>query len=255
MTLEQALCAYLADLKPSLGTHQVVVMSWTRFREYCNAQNLTRLNQLAPSHVEAFQQRLTWEPGPSGRFYAANTVDSILRQVRNVARWATKRGHMPLDATRELRLCRPPQPKPRLLSWSDLEAILGAIDRSGPVGCRDAALFAILTQTRLGLQGCLELDLRDQAKLELEAPAAQLLRAYVDGVRGQWVRNPSQKALFVTTFGARIGTQAVGNRLDELARQAGVEGAVTPRMLWMSYRAALAQSGSSRLIFPLAENP
>jgi site-specific recombinase XerD len=250
MNLKQALSAYLAELKPSPSLHHAIVMSWTRFSEFCEPQGLERLDQLAPSHVEAFHQQLLWQPGPSGKLYASNTVDYILRFIRNLTRWATERGHIALNPTRDLKLCKPLPPQSRVLTWKELQAILGAIDRSTAIGCRDAALFAMLAETKLRTKRCLDLDLRDQAALELEPKTAELLRAYVDGVRGQWVRNAGQRALFLTTFGARLGAQTVSVRLDELALLAGVEGNVTPRMLWRSYRAALSQSGSSRLAIP-----
>jgi site-specific recombinase XerD len=247
MDFEQALESYLRDAKPTPSLTEAMKQSWARFSEFCDSQNLNRLENVAPCHVQAFQQKLNWEPGFNGRFYAANTVDHILRQVRTLLRWATKSNHLVLDPTLDLVLCRPPQPKARFLTWRELQRILAAPDRTQPIGLRDAAMLSVMTETDLGLQRCLNLDLKDEPELSLEGSTRELLGAYLKTARPLWLRSPGQKALFITKHGARLGELTVGNRLDEIAKIADVEGNVTPRMLWRSYRAELARAGNSRL--------
>jgi site-specific recombinase XerD len=249
MTLEEALSAYLAHNRPSPSLRDAMLMSWARFSEFCLSKELSRLEAIVPAHIDAFHQKLLWEPGPSRRLYSANTVDYILRQIRSLMRWATKRGHLSLDPTLELLLCRPPQPKTRILTWHELQSILISPDRTVPHGIRDAALYTLITESDLGVKASLCLELRDVPNLKLEGKSAELMQAYIDGVRPVWIRAPGQRSLFLTSQGGCLGSQTVALRLDELAKIAGVEGNVTPRMLWRSYKAALSQSGNSRLAF------
>lgn len=254
MTFDQVFSLYLeAHHKLTQASRSVIAMGWRQFREFVAQQGLVEFAELEGRHVDGFQQHLTWEPNQSGKLYSSNTVDSILRHVRGILRWATAEGLLMSDPSLHLSLHRPLQPTSPILGWPELQAILAACDTCTPHGLRDAALFAMLTETKLGLRRCLALNMADLPGLVLEESTTARLRSYLDAVRPRWMRVSGQRAVFLTAQGGRLGPCGVAVRLDELAKIAGVEGSVTPRMLWRSYQVALAQHGHSRLVFPLAE--
>jgi integrase/recombinase XerD len=169
-----------------------------------------------------------------------------MRRVRQVLRWAHRSGHLDSDPTAALVLPRSSNPTKALLTWEELQALLGAPDRSRPTGLRDAALFALLAETSLGLIGCLELVVNQERCLELEECTRALLEAYLKDGRPLLLRDKREKTLFLSRFGNPFGRHAAILDLARHAKAAGIRGQVTTLMLRRSYQAHLTRQAQIR---------
>lgn len=244
MDIEQALEGYLAQVQPSPHLTKAFQDSWPKFVSFCRSQGLTRLQEIAPCHIEEFHSGLLWNPLPDGRLYRPNTLDQFLRRVRQLLRWAHSAGHTSQEATQNLLLPRPQQPTRSLLRWEELQALLDTFDLSSPGGLRDAAIFAVVTETDLGLIGTLGLVVGQEELLELEEPTRNLVRTYLQQGRLSFLKDPREKTLFLGRGGSPLGRQAATIRLQLAAKIAGLQ--VTTVVLRRSYKAHLARQAQNR---------
>ena len=164
---------------------------------------------------------MLWEPNRQGHFYKANSLDQILRRVRQVLLWSFASGQLASDPTRELILHRPVQPVAEKLSWDELELLFQVPDRSTAVGLRDAVMFRLVAETELGVSGCLELRLGHESLLSLEQETRALLATYLERGRPVLATRPEEVALFLGRAGRPLGAQAVFVRIQDAAKRAG----------------------------------
>jgi site-specific recombinase XerD len=251
MNFEQALADYLSERKPPASVETSARQFWPNFVRFCRAEGLAQLESVTGEHVQAFRQRLMWEPGPSGRFYSGHTVDVVLRLVRHVLRWAHHAGVLEADPSIGLVLPRVPQPTQQVLPWAELQAVLAVPDHSTSTGLRNAAAFWVMAEIGLLPSRCVVLNLADEPQLELQTSTRSLLTDYLQKVRPLWVRAPQQKALFLNRYGARLGIQTLIKGLEQCGKAAGASVPVTTRVLARSYRAELDRASQARHSFPL----
>ncbi len=214
--------------------------------DFCRAEELAGWQDLTPAHLQRFHRRLLWRPAKSGRLYAANSVMQGLWAVRTFLRWAHGQGYLLEDPTRELLLTRPTQPARSLLTGQQLDSLRLLLDRSRPLGRRDAALFELLGQ--LTVPEVLGRDLADVLPggrlrlptgqvLLLEDRATQALGAYLQRGRPALASQSEEKALFLSSKGRRLGPERVSQLLLHLGRRAGLKQTLGPRRLLQSARA------------------
>jgi len=243
MTLEQLFALYLEQQQPTASVRRVLWGGWKRFSNFCRQ---AAVEDLTSHQVRDFHQHLLWEPGPQGRLYKPNSVDQFLRRVRQVLRWAHQEGFAPHNPSQDLLLPRPSQPVREILRWDELQAVLAAFDQSRPYGLRDAALYAIVTETELGVTTCLELLVGQENHLELEEPTRQLLQTYLERARPLLAKETSALTMFLGSGGRPIGRQAAFVRLQQAARAAGIAGQVVAKTLQRSHRAHFERQARSR---------
>lgn len=117
MTLADLRQSYLEAVQPGASVRQALGHSWPRFESFCALHGLRDVRDATAAHIQDFHQFLLWEPNSQGHFYKANSLDQILRRVRQVLRWGFASGQLASDPTRELILPRPVQPITEKLSW------------------------------------------------------------------------------------------------------------------------------------------
>ncbi len=240
------------------GTTLAVTRRWlSELADFCRAEDLSGWSDLTPAHLQRFHQRLLWRPGPNGRLYAANSVMQALWAVRTFLRWAHGQGYLVEDPTRDLLLTRPTRPARALLSAEQLDALRLLLDRSTPLGRRDAALLELLQQ--LTVPEVLARDLEDVLPggrllvggrvVLLEDRATQALGAYLLRGRPALVSRPEEKALLLGSGGRRLGAIRAAQVLLHLGRRAGLVQKLGPRRLLQSARALAEEFQRPRLPF------
>lgn len=239
MELEVLLSRYLAEQRPGPSVLTAMRMSWPKLVRFCHHQGLVDVEDVTAMVLESFHKRLLWEPNENGQFYKANSVDQIVRRVRQVLRWGAAHGLLPQDPTVGLLLPRPVQPVPKALTWKELQTLLGASDRDTPLGLRDALLFQLLAESDLGVMQVVALTEETVRQLELEATTWLLLADYLERGRPVLARSADEKALFLGKFGEPLGGQAASVRLKELVKQVGLGKRLPTRILRQSYQAAM----------------
>lgn len=223
---------YLQSLKNSRSL-QLAARTWLpRFRSFCTDLGLEPPD-LTADHLQAYEESLLWQPGPSGRLYSQNTVYLAARLARLLMRWAFRMERLPQDPTQELRLARPQSNSPKLLTASELAAVLQAPDRERPTGLRDAFYLELLTVFEFKINRCLALDLADAARLT----PTPLLEGYLRQGRPQLASRPQESALLLTRDGNRLSLGLAGVIPANYGRQVGLEHRLNARDLARSYRA------------------
>jgi integrase/recombinase XerD len=149
---------------------------------------------------------------------------------------------------------------PEVLSPADVTALLGAPDRSTPLGLRDRALLELLyatgaraTETVTITLDRLDLDLRyvrvigkgDKERIvPVGRAAVKAARAYLDGARETLLRGRATDLVFVTRLGAPLRREDLWRIVKRHALRAGIRGKVSPHTLRHSFATHLLAGGA-----------
>lgn len=155
---------------------------------------------------------------------ARTTLARQASSVRNYTAWAARRGHLASDPGVRLKAPRPRRTLPTVLSATDASAALanaasGAAE-GDPLAIRDQAIAELLYATGIRVSELCGLDVGgvDQARrvvtvigkgdkertVPYGAPAAEVLRRWIDEARPQLVGERSGAALFLGARGGRL---------------------------------------------------
>lgn len=199
------------------------------------------LAELTPEHLAAFQQRLLWQPGPAGSFYAPNSVDQALRTVRTYLRWAHAQGQLASDPTRHWVLGRPRQRPQPVLSREELARLLDTPPAT-PAGLRNRAVLGVFTELGLGPTAVRQLELdqaepvgRRLANRELSPALAEHLARYLESGRPA-LSSGTSSALFLNRLGQVLSIASLLQLVTKAALSAGLTLPVGPRQLHRSFR-------------------
>ena len=163
-----------------------------------------RWTDCTQAHLLAFHQELLWKSFSSGRLYATNTLDMILRTVRAFYRWAYRTQRVAVDPTVKWSLPRTPQTEQKSLSQAQVLRILNLPDLSQPMGQRDQVLLEILYHERLSLGRCLTLTVAEAEHLgEAIQPHLGL---YLHDGRAKLSKGPAPE-LLLSRYGSPIKTR------------------------------------------------
>ncbi|MHB2018554.1 MAG: tyrosine-type recombinase/integrase [Candidatus Xenobia bacterium] len=234
---------------------------WVRtFRALCESLGASRPEDVMEAHLAAFERHLRNVPGPMGRRYAPASVYQALQMVRLFVRWLHKRGVLLIDSTAEWLLPRPPSGPLRVLSPTEMEALLATPDPTTPVGLRDRAVLELLYDTGLRNAELRQLDLADVRQRErvlvvrhgkgdkprvvpLGAALEATLAPYLEVGRPQLATRAEEPALFLDCNGHRMGKLTLSHLVQLRACQAGLE-RVSCHTLRRTYATHLVQNGA-----------
>lgn len=257
MTWENLLQLYLEEHRQAWRSPSSLYLMerWLgAFIGYCREHGAERMNAVRFELVRAYQQRLLWTRSQQGQLYSPNTVYQMLQMARAWLRWGMRRGHLDEDPTLTLVLPKPVQHEQRQLTAEEVQRILSLPDRRTPIGLRDLTLLSLIAQLRLTKQQLHRLDLADvqvrKQQLTLRRHAgprvldlgdlAELLSTYLWDARPALEPKEDELAVFLTWTGTRLGDAGIARVVQQHARQAGIEGNVSPRTLARPCRASCA---------------
>jgi integrase/recombinase XerD len=103
-------------------------------------QDFCRVNLVAPPDLET-AELMTWLEGLAGRGLKVSSQRRHLAAVRGLIRELTEQGVLARDPAIALKLRPHPRPLPRTLGYSDLKALIAAIDTKTLRGLRDRAML------------------------------------------------------------------------------------------------------------------
>lgn len=262
MTIETAVSRYLEeDLRLRPGSSREAFRRWLSFFfGYCRREGVEELAGITPELVRGYQLRLHWEPGPSGRLYAANTIDLALRTLRHFLAWARERKLLLVDPGGNLVLPRVRRKLPRVLTVTEAQALLSAPSPHTAIGVRDRAFLELLYGTGLRKGEALALDVEDvdfvdsvltvrvakgnsARQLPIGSTLASALELYVETARPK-LANIEETALFVTQLGARPSVPWVDKTLEKYAEQAELGFRVGAHALRHAFATHLLEGGA-----------
>jgi integrase/recombinase XerD len=227
----------------------------TRYLDYLEEQGRQDLGAVTEEVIRVYLGHLT-DTG-----LAAASRARALSAIRRFHRYLQSRGASATNPTSDIRGPRLAERLPKLLSLSQVEALLEAPTVETPLGLRDRALLELLYGTGLRVSEVCGLNVEDvdltagvlrvvgKGNKERVAPVGEeaLLRAerYLASARPD-LASPlrRERALFISRSGKRLTRNAVTKLLDRYALAAGLGTPISPHMLRHSFATHLLENGA-----------
>ncbi|KKB36435.1 site-specific tyrosine recombinase XerD [Bacillus thermotolerans] len=150
---------------------------------------------------------------------------------------------------------------PKVLSLTEVEALLEAPDASTPFGLRDQAMLELLYATGMRVSEMTSLDLDDvhltmgfvrctgkgnkERIIPIGKTAIQVIESYLNTGRPRLKsKKYPEEALFLNHHGKRLSRQGFWKILKALAKKANIEKELTPHTLRHSFATHLLENGA-----------
>ena len=195
--------------------------------------------------------------------YADATVARKVAAVKSFFNYLTAEGIVPIDPTETLSSPRVGKSLPKPISIQQVDELLEQPGkRSTPEAKRDKAMLELLYATGLRVSELVALNLesielhRNRATVRcvgkgskerlipIHEQAVIALRIYLQEARPELARSRRENALFINRRGERLTRQGFWLILKNYAREAKLEGAVTPHTLRHSFATHMLRGGA-----------
>jgi integrase/recombinase XerD len=263
MTVDDAIDDWLTHLKVERGLRPNTIVAYAadlqRFSAFAVEAGVEQVQGIEPTLLLRYLSGLV-DAGLGARSQAR-----MLVAVRGLFRWLRREGIVSSDPSHGVALPRFAKRLPQLLLRSEVEALLAAPGRDGPLALRDAALLELMYATGCRISEALDLRLPqlhldqslcrllgkgDKERLvPLHDPAVAALRAYLECDDGRPAlarpRAPAAIAwVFLSRSGQRLSRQAAWVRLRQHALHAGITRPISPHKLRHSFATHLIEGGA-----------
>lgn len=195
------------------------------------------------------------------REYSSATVARKVAAVKSFCHFLLAEGDVRDDPTAALDSPRVKKQLPRTLSREDIERLLAQpLAVGGPKGLRDSALLEMLYSTGMRVSEVVALNVDDvntasgsvrcfgkggkERIIPMYDQAVLALRAYLETGRLAFLRDATDRALFLNARGTRLTRQGLWLIIKDYVAAAGIEADVTPHTLRHSFATHLLDGGA-----------
>jgi len=235
------------DVKTTLNTYQE---DMNQFVKYMNDADI---NTLTKEHISGFTQFL------SSQGLKTSTIVRRVTTVRSFYLYLNKNGLINVSLI-GVHLPKKEKHLPTVLSYSEVEALLGCLNLNDPLEIRDKAMLETMYACGLRISELLSLEMgnvypdegylkvRGKGSKERIIPigefALDYLIKYVREVRNKNVGYRS-KYLFLNQRGGMISRQYFWRKLKAYAIRAGIKVNISPHTLRHSFATHLLENGAN----------
>lgn len=222
-------------------------------REYLEGRGLSQWAEVSREHLIGYLEFL-------GETLSARSKARRLAALRSFFRYLEAQGKIGKNPSARLRFPKFGVSLPRLISSSEVEALLDQPDTTHPLGQRDRAMLELMYATGLRVSELTGLQLhqvhldagyilvRGKADRERLIPmgewAAEALTAYLEGGRSALLKKGHSPHVFLNHRGRKLSRQGVWKIIRQYAVQAGIHQNLTPHMLRHSFATHLLENGA-----------
>jgi integrase/recombinase XerD len=195
------------------------------------------------------------------REYSPATVARKVAAVKSFFHFLVAEGIVSEDPTAMLEAPRVKKRLPQTLSREGVDRLLAApLEGEGPKALRDAALLEMLYATGVRVSELVALNTDDvnlasatvrcfgkgakERIIPMHMRAVESLRAYVDEGRVAYLKDRTEKALFLNPRGRRLTRQGLWLIIKDYVEKSGIESKVTPHTLRHSFATHLLDGGA-----------
>lgn len=260
---------YLDHLMVERGLSQNTVAAYrrdlNRYLEWLAARDIDDIDQVTPADIAAYQADLA-SGYDDHRPLAVASVARMVVAVRALHTFAVAESLASGNPAVDISPPRLGKRLPKALSIDQVQRLLDGIDRSTPVGLRDAALLELLYGTGARISEVIDLDVDDVSRVlddpelglrlvgkgnkERMVPLGSYARQALDAwlVRGRpaivEAAGRSAPALLLNTRGQRLSRQSAWAVIRARAAAAGINTDVSPHSLRHSFATHLLDGGA-----------
>lgn len=190
---------------------------------------------------------------------SARSVARALAAIRGLFRFLVAERHLKHDPTENLENPKLWTTLPKSMQPQEVEALLGAPDRTTPEGLRDAAMLELLYATGLRVSELIHVKIEDlvmdagflrtigKGSKERIVPfgdsARDAIIVYMERGRSELVKH-SDPYLFLSNRGRPMTRQSFWMKIVKYARLAGITTHISPHVLRHSFATHLLENGA-----------
>lgn len=191
---------------------------------------------------------------------ATSTVSRNLASVRSFYQFLLNEGIVKKDPTVNLQSPKNEKKLPQILTPKEVELLLEQPDLNTSKGVRDRAMLELLYAAGIRVSELVALDIEDinlklgflvcskNASNERSIPigriAIEILREYLLNHRKNFVKDDSEKALFLNYHGKRLTRQGFWKIVKSYTKKIDLNKDITPHTLRHSFAAHLIENGA-----------
>jgi integrase/recombinase XerC len=192
--------------------------------------------------------------------YARTSIARKLASLRSFYRFAQRQQMADTNPAKPLRNPRGQRKLPHFLTADEIQKLLDAPNRDGPMGMRDIAILEVMYSAGLRVSELVGMNDRD---LDLEEGVVRVrgkgrkerfgaIGNYANAALQKYfaVRKRSEQAdakdlpTFTNKFGQRLTTRSVGRMLEKYIKESGLDSRTTPHTLRHSFATHLLDRGA-----------
>ena len=224
-----------------------------RFREYLERREIGAWHAVDYNLVSGYAAER------HRRGCKSRTIQRELSSIRGFFQYLIAQGVAKQNPAREVRAPRADKPLPKICDAEAIDRLLRLPADGDGLQVRDVAIFELIYSSGLRLAELVGIDLDDidlgqrhlvvtgkgnkTRHLPVGGKAVTAVRRWL-GLRGDYCKDPGQRALFVSRLGRRISARSVQSRLDQLIRRQALEQRMSPHVLRHSFATHLLESSS-----------
>ncbi len=191
---------------------------------------------------------------------AQRTVNRKLSAVRAFFQYLFRKKEILLDPTEEIRTPHLPPALPHVISFEEVEKILGQPDQKTPKGIRDKAILELLYATGIRVSELVALPIQGifwnegvlkvsgkgskERLIPVGETALKWLRRYCSEVRSRIPTSAGREEVFLSRLGKPLSRQSVWKLLKQYALQAGIRERISPHTLRHCFATHLLERGA-----------